>query len=158
MNGVETSLQEYAGKVCLVVNVASKCGFTKDNYEQLEALYQKYKDRGFVVLAFPCNQFNKQEPGTEDEIKEFVKSKFGVTFPVFAKIDVNGESAHPLYQFLKDRATGLLGGGIKWNFTKFLCDKNGVPVKRYAPQTLPSEIEKDIILLLPKSDVLEKKS
>jgi glutathione peroxidase-family protein len=123
------------------------CGFTNGNYPQLETLHEKYNEQGLSVVAFPCNQFGGQEPGTEAEIKDFVK-QFDVKFDMMAKINVNGENAHPLYKFLKDKQGGLLGDFIKWNFSKFLVDRNGVPVKRYAPTTAPKDIEKDIIGLL----------
>lgn len=147
-NKKEISLEEYKNKVVLVVNTASKCGFTPQ-YDGLEKIYQKYKDKDFVVLAFPCNQFGFQEPNNEEQIQEFCKLNFGVTFPIFAKIDVNGLDTHPLFAFLKEHLSGILGIGlIKWNFTKFLIDKNGVPVKRYAPNTEPKDLEKDIERLL----------
>ena len=128
----------------LIVNIASKCGFTPQ-YKGLEALYEKYKDRGFAVLGFPCNQFGEQEPGTEAEIAEFCELNYGVTFPMFSKIDVNGEDAHPLFKYLKSMKKGLLGSeAIKWNFTKFLVDKDGKVVERYAPTTKPEDLENDI--------------
>lgn len=136
------------GKVLLVVNVASKCGFTPQ-YAGLEALYRKYRDRGFEVLGFPCNQFGGQEPGAADEIASFCSLNYGVTFPVFAKIEVNGSNADPLYEYLKKAAPGLLGlTWIKWNFTKFLVDREGRVVRRYAPATKPEAIERDIQSLL----------
>lgn len=144
IDGKEISMSQYKGKVMLIVNVASKCGFTPQ-YEGLEKLYRKYKDKGFVVLGFPCNQFGKQEPGTEEEIMQFCKSNYDVTFPMFSKIDVNGENAHPLYVFLKQKAPGILSTqDIKWNFTKFLVDQQGNVLQRYAPATTPESIEKDI--------------
>jgi len=144
IGGKEQSLAEYRGKVLLIVNVASECGFTPQ-YAGLEALQRKYADRGFAVLAFPCNQFGSQEPGTEDEIRQFCESRYGVTFQLFAKIDVNGPRTHPLYAFLKSAEPGLLGTeGIKWNFTKFLVAKDGRVVQRYAPTTRPDAIEADI--------------
>lgn len=147
-NKKEISLEEYQDKVVLVVNTASKCGFTPQ-YDGLEKIYQKYKDKGLVILAFPCNQFGFQEPNNEEQIQEFCKVNFGVTFPIFTKIDVNGSGAHPLYGFLKESLPGLLGFElIKWNFTKFLIDRNGVPVKRYAPNTEPKDLETDIEKLL----------
>ncbi len=143
----EHSLEEYAGKVLLVVNVASQCGFTPQ-YEGLEKLQQKY-GKGFTVLGFPCNQFGQQEPGDENEIKNFCSLKYNVTFPLFAKINVNGANAHPLYQFLKKQKPGFLGiQAIKWNFTKFLVDKNGQVVKRYSPMAKPEDLASDIELLL----------
>ena len=136
------------GKAVLVVNTASKCGFTPQ-YAGLEALYRKYSDRGFAVLGFPCNQFGAQEPGSEKEIARFCETSFGVTFPMFAKVDVNGDSAHPLFQHLKAAAPGILGSeSIKWNFTKFLVDRGGRVVKRYAPNVDPEKIAPDIEALL----------
>lgn len=141
-------LSEYKGKVVLVVNVASKCGFTPQ-YTGLEALYKKYKDQGFVILGFPCNQFGFQEPGNNDEIQSFCKLTYDVSFPVMSKVDVNGDSASPIYRFLKQKAPGLLGTEmIKWNFTKFLVDKNGTLVTRFAPNVEPKDLEKDIEDLL----------
>lgn len=148
IDGQTTTIAPYKGKVMLIVNVASKCGYTPQ-YEGLQALYEKYKARGFVVLGFPCNQFAHQEPGTEAEIKNFCRVNFGVSFPMFAKVDVNGDNAHPLYHFLKSEKPGLLGTeAIKWNFTKFLIDRDGTVVERYAPSTKPKEIESDIEKLL----------
>jgi glutathione peroxidase len=144
IGGKAQSLADYRGKVLLVVNVASECGFTPQ-YAGLEALQRKYAGRGFAVLGFPCNQFGAQEPGSEDQIRQFCESRFGVTFPLFAKIDVNGPGTHPLYAYLKAAEPGLLGSeGIKWNFTKFLVGKDGRVVKRYAPTTKPEAIEADI--------------
>ena len=144
IDGGERALSDYRGKVLLVVNVASECGFTPQ-YEGLEALYERFKDRDFSVLGFPCNQFGAQEPGSEAQIKSFCETRFGVTFPMFAKIEVNGPQAHPLYEFLKSSEPGLLGTeAIKWNFTKFLVGKDGKTVKRYAPQTKPEAIVADI--------------
>jgi glutathione peroxidase len=144
----DLSLSTFKGKVLLIVNVASKCGFTRQ-YDGLEKLYEKYKDQGFVVLGFPCNQFGDQEPGSESEIKTFCETSFGVKFPMFAKIDVNGSDAHPLYQYLSHAKKGLLGiPQIKWNFTKFLIDKQGAVIDRYAPSTEPADISKDIEKLL----------
>jgi glutathione peroxidase len=148
IDGTETTLAPYKGKTLLIVNVASQCGFTPQ-YEGLEALHKKYKERGFEVLGFPCNQFGSQEPGDESSIKTFCETKFGVTFPMFAKIDVNGANTHPLYEFLKKEEKGILGTEvIKWNFTKFLIDKEGNVVKRLAPTTKPEAIESDIEPLL----------
>lgn len=148
IDGDETTLTSYRGKVLLIVNVASKCGFTPQ-YEGLEKLYEKLKDRGLVVLGFPCNQFGGQEPGGEDQIKSFCSLTYGVTFPMFAKVDVNGPSEHPLYAFLKAQKGGLLGfDAIKWNFTKFLVDRNGIVIGRYAPTTTPSSLEEDIVQAL----------
>ncbi len=141
-------LSEFKGKVLLIVNVASKCGFTPQ-YEGLEKLYRKFKNNGFEILAFPCNQFGSQEPGTNEEIKNFCSTKYNVTFRLFDKIEVNGPNEHPLYKYLKDAQPGLMGTkDIKWNFTKFLIDKNGKVVERYAPQTTPESIEKEIEKLL----------
>ena len=137
LDGKPVSLRDYAGKVLLIVNTASKCGFTPQ-YEGLEALYQNYRERGLTVLGFPCNQFGAQEPGTAAEIGSFCQKNYGVSFPMFEKIDVNGEAAHPLYRWLKSSAKGLLGSeGIKWNFTKFLVDSNGEVRSRYAPFRQP---------------------
>ena len=147
-DGSDAALSAYAGKVLLVVNVASKCGFTPQ-YEGLEALHRKYADRGFEVLGFPCNQFGAQEPGNAEEIANFCSLTYDVTFPVFAKIDVNGSGADPLYGELKKQAPGFLGTeGIKWNFTKFLVGRDGQVVERYAPTTKPEEIAADIEKLL----------
>jgi glutathione peroxidase len=138
------SLEKYKGQVVLIVNVASKCGFTPQ-YDGLEKLYEKYQAQGFTILGFPSNQFGAQEPGTNDEIQSFCKLNYGVTFPVMAKIDVNGGNAAPLYDWLKESAPGILGTeAIKWNFTKFLIGKDGNVIKRYAPNTEPKEIEADI--------------
>lgn len=141
-------LSQYKGKVVLVVNVASKCGFTPQ-YAGLEELYQKFKSDGLVILGFPCNQFGAQEPGADSEIAQFCSLTYNVTFPVLAKIDVNGSNASPIYQFLKEKAPGLLGTEmIKWNFTKFLVGKNGEVLKRYAPNTEPIDISADIAAAL----------
>ncbi|HLI63804.1 MAG TPA: glutathione peroxidase [Terriglobales bacterium] len=148
-NGEEQSLSAYQGKVLLIVNTASRCGNTPQ-YKGLQELYAKYRDRGFEVLAFPCNQFGHQEPGSDEEIKEFCELNYGVEFPIFSKIEVNGEGAHPLYKFLKSQKTGLLGDSIKWNFTKFLVDKQGNVVARYAPMTPPARIAGDIEKQLAK--------
>ncbi|WP_343520834.1 glutathione peroxidase [Sphingomonas sp.] len=146
--GTETTLAEHAGKVLLIVNVASKCGFTPQ-YEGLEKLHRDYAGRGFEVLGFPCNQFGAQEPGDAAEIASFCSLTYDVTFPVFGKVDVNGPDAAPLYRFLKREAPGLFGTeGIKWNFTKFLIDRDGKVVDRYAPQTKPEDIAEDIEKLL----------
>lgn len=148
IEGEERSLQEYRGKVLLIVNTASKCGFTSQ-YEGLEKLYRDFKDRGFVVLAFPCNQFLNQEPGTEQEIATFCQTNFQVSFPLFAKIDVNGDTTHPLYQYLKEQAPGLMGSrAIKWNFTKFLVDRQGRVIKRFASKDTPESIRQDIEAIL----------
>lgn len=148
IDGDITNLSQYKGKTVLIVNVASKCGFTSQ-YDGLEKLYNKYADRGLVVLGFPCNQFGGQEPGGEKEIMEFCRLNYGVTFPMFAKIEVNGKNTHPLYKYLKTERPGLLGSsGIKWNFTKFLVNSEGNVIKRFASSTTPDEIEKDIVQLL----------
>jgi glutathione peroxidase len=142
--GDEVPLDRYKGEVLLIVNVASHCGFTPQ-YKGLEALQEKYHERGFDVLGFPCNQFGAQEPGTEKEIQQFCETHYGVTFPLFAKIDVNGDGAAPLYKHLKSAKKGLLGTeAIKWNFTKFLVDRNGDVVARYAPNDTPESIAADI--------------
>src|SRR5512134_163358 len=144
IDGKNRKLSDYRGKVLLVVNTASKCGFTPQ-YKGLEQIYKKYKDKGFAVLGFPSNQFGEQEPGPDTEIAEFCEMNFGVTFPLFSKIDVNGENAHPLYKYLTSEKKGLLGSeAIKWNFTKFLVGKDGKVVDRYAPTTKPEDIERDI--------------
>jgi glutathione peroxidase len=144
LDGTDEKLSAYKDKTLLIVNVASKCGFTPQ-YAGLEALYRTYKDRGFAVLGFPCNQFGAQEPGNAGEIANFCSTSYDVTFPLFAKIDVNGPGTHPVYQFLKQEKKGLLGtADIKWNFTKFLVGRNGEVVRRYAPQAKPEEIAKDI--------------
>ncbi|MFI8337238.1 glutathione peroxidase [Pseudomonas taetrolens] len=144
LDGQHTTLAEYEGKVLLVVNTASKCGFTPQ-YAGLEALWQQYKDRGLVVLGFPCNQFGQQEPGDEAAIAGFCEVNFGVSFPLFKKVEVNGNQAHPLFVQLKTRAPGLLGSQrIKWNFTKFLISAQGQRVKRYAPTTRPEALKSDI--------------
>lgn len=146
--GEDIALADYRGKVLLIVNTASKCGFTPQ-YDGLEALQQQYGDRGFSVLAFPCNQFGQQEPGSETEIVEFCTMRFNTSFPIFAKIDVNGDGAHPLYNHLKSAAPGLLGSkAIKWNFTKFLVDADGNVVERYGSNTKPEKIAADIERLL----------
>lgn len=144
MDGQDKLLGDYKGKVLLIVNTASKCGFTPQ-YQGLEDLYRRYKDRGFVVLAFPCNQFGHQEPGSESEIQQFCTTRYDVSFPVFAKIEVNGANAHPLYRYLKDEKPGVLGTkAIKWNFTKFLVDRSGYVVRRYAPADKPESLTGDI--------------
>jgi glutathione peroxidase len=148
IDGAEQKLDAYRGKTLLIVNVASKCGFTPQ-YEGLEALYRKFEPQGLVVLGFPCDQFGHQEPGDEEEIRNFCSLNYDVSFPMFAKIEVNGAHAHPLYKYLKHEAKGLLGSeAIKWNFTKFLVDRNGSVVKRYAPADTPKAIEKDVAALL----------
>lgn len=147
MNGQKVNMEEYKGKVLLVVNTASKCGFTPQ-FKELEELYKEYKDSGLEILGFPCNQFAKQDAGTNKEINEFCQLNYGVTFTMFEKIDVNGENAHPLFKYLKNEAKGFLGKGIKWNFTKFLIDSKGKVIKRYAPTISPSKIKEDIEELL----------
>lgn len=147
IDGAEQNLADYRGQVLLVVNTASKCGFTPQ-YEGLEELYRTYAERGLVVLGFPCNQFYGQEPGDADEIANFCSTTYDVSFPMFAKIDVNGDDAHPLYRWLKGEHGGVLGDRIKWNFTKFLVDRDGNVVKRYAPATKPDKIADDIEALL----------
>jgi glutathione peroxidase len=148
IDGVEQQLADYKGKVVLVVNTASQCGFTPQ-YGGLEKLYEQYAERGLVVLGFPCDQFGHQEPGTEDEIASFCETSFGVTFPMYSKVEVNGKDAHPLYQWLKTEKKGVLGGAIKWNFTKFLVDPEGNVVQRYGSATKPEDIADDIEALLP---------
>ncbi|RXK01368.1 glutathione peroxidase [Arcobacter sp. CECT 8986] len=148
IDGKSINMSEYKNKVLLIVNVASKCGFTPQ-YEGLENLYEKYKSKDFVVLGFPSNQFMNQEPGTNEEIKEFCSLTYDVKFPMFSKIDVNGDDTEPLYKYLKEKASGVLGTeAIKWNFTKFLVDKNGKVIERYSPSTTPKSLEKDIEKLL----------
>ena len=150
INGEKIQLSKYKGKVLLIVNTASKCGFTPQ-YTGLQKLYEKYKDKDFIVLGFPCNQFGSQEPGDEKTIQNFCQVNYGVTFPMFSKIDVNGKHAHPLYKYLTSIKTSFFGSSIKWNFTKFLINKKGVPVERYAPMTSPKKIEKKIEeTMLPK--------
>lgn len=147
LDGTQESMEKYKGKTIVVVNTASKCGLTPQ-YEGLEELYKTYNEQGLVILGFPCNQFGNQEPGTADDIQEFCQMNYGVSFPMFAKINVNGSDAHPMFKNLKSELSGLLGGKIKWNFTKFVIDKTGKPVKRFAPTTEPSAMEnyiKDIL-------------
>ncbi len=144
IDGKPVSLADYKSKVLLIVNTASQCGFTPQ-YKGLEAVYEKYRDQGFAVLGFPCNQFGGQEPGSAEDIQAFCETKFGVTFPLFAKVDVNGAGAHPLFVHLKTEAPGILGiKDIKWNFTKFLIGRDGAVIDRYAPTTSPESISKDI--------------
>ena len=148
-NGKEQKLSAYKGKVLLIVNTASRCGFTPQ-YKGLQELYANYRHRGFELLAFPCDQFGHQEPGSDEEIKQFCELNYSVEFPLFSKIEVNGEGAHPLYKFLKSQKGGLLSHSIKWNFTKFLVDKRGKVVERYAPMTPPERIAGDIEKQLAK--------
>ncbi|EFI42628.1 glutathione peroxidase [Peptoniphilus sp. oral taxon 386] len=145
--GEEVSLREYDGYVMLIVNTASKCGFTPQ-FEGLELLYQKYKDKKFVIIGFPCNQFGNQDPGSNEEIRTFCSLNYGVSFPMMAKIDVNGENQAPLYKYLKSEKRGALLSSIKWNFTKFLIDRNGNVVERFAPTTTPEKLESEIENLL----------
>lgn len=145
ISGESRALSEFRGKVLLIVNVASQCGFTPQ-YKGMQSLYEKHRDQGFEVLAFPCNQFGGQEPGSEDQIREFCSLKYNVTFPLFAKIDVNGENSDPLYEFLKKEKPGIIGTeAIKWNFTKFLIGKDGQILRRYAPNISPEALEIDVI-------------
>ncbi|XP_010055628.2 probable phospholipid hydroperoxide glutathione peroxidase [Eucalyptus grandis] len=146
--GNDVDLGSYKGKVLLIVNVASQCGLTNSNYTELSQVYEKYKNQGLEILAFPCNQFGAQEPGTNEQIVEFACTRFKAEYPIFDKVDVNGENADPLYKFLKSSKGGLFGDNIKWNFSKFLIDKEGNVVDRYAPTTSPLSIEKDIKKLL----------
>lgn len=146
-NGFQYDMAQLKGKVVLVVNTASKCGFTPQ-YEGLQKLYEEYKEKDFVVLGFPCDQFMHQEPGSMEEIKSFCSLNYNITFPVMWKIDVNGDNAEPLYKFLKDQAPGFFSKRIKWNFTKFLIDRNGNVVKRFAPATVPEKLKKHIEKLL----------
>lgn len=148
ITGKEQPVSDFKGQVLLIVNTASKCGFTPQ-FKGLEKLYEAYKDKGLNILGFPCNQFAGQDPGSNDEISQICELNYGVTFPMFAKIDVNGDGAHPLFKHLKTAAPGLLGSeAIKWNFTKFLVDRNGNVVERYAPTTEPEKMAKDIEKLL----------
>lgn len=151
INGQEVSMSKYKNKILLIVNVASKCGFTPQ-YEGLEKLYETYKDKNFMILGFPSNQFSQQEPGTNEEIKSFCSLTYGVKFDMFSKIDVNGKNEIPLYTYLKKEATGIFGTkNIKWNFTKFLINKNGKVIQRYATITKPKDIKKDIEIQLSTS-------
>tara|TARA_B100000949_G_C14273977_1_gene448717 strand:- start:948 stop:1442 length:495 start_codon:yes stop_codon:yes gene_type:complete len=141
LNGDDISLERFRGKTILIVNTASKCGLTPQ-YEGLEQLYQKYQDRGLTILGFPCNQFGRQETGTSDEIQEYCQMNYGVTFPMFEKVEVNGRNAHPIFKFLTSELPGgLFGKRIKWNFTKFVIDKNGTPRKRFGPATRPEKMQ-----------------
>ncbi|MGL5954588.1 MAG: glutathione peroxidase [Providencia rustigianii] len=147
LGGHPVSMADYTGKVVLIVNTASHCGFTPQ-YGSLEALYKKYADQGFVVLGFPCNQFGKQEPGGAEEIAQTCYINYGVSFPMFDKVEVNGAATHPVFRYLKSELPGLLGGRIKWNFTKFLIGRDGKPLKRFAPFTAPEKIEAAIVAAL----------
>lgn len=148
IDGKDVSLSKFKGKPLLIVNVASRCGLTSSNYKELSHLYDKYKSQGFEILAFPCNQFGGQEPGSNQEIKNFACTRFKAEFPIFDKVDVNGPNTAPIYQFLKTSFGGFLGDLVKWNFEKFLVDKSGKVVERYPPTTSPFQIEKDIQKLL----------
>lgn len=147
LNGQPVPMSDFAGKIVLVVNTASHCGFTPQ-YAGLETLYKKYADQGLVVLGFPCNQFGNQEPGGADEIAQTCHINYGVSFPMFGKVNVNGTSAHPIFHYLKDELPGVLGGRIKWNFTKFLIGRDGKPIKRFAPTTTPEKMEAAILAAL----------
>ncbi|KAK8814308.1 hypothetical protein WA158_008170 [Blastocystis sp. Blastoise] len=149
--GNDFKLANFKGSVMLIVNTASKCGFTPQ-YKELESLYEKYKDKGFTVIGFPCNQFANQEPGSTEGIQCFIRDNYHVSFPMMDKIDVNGIHEHPIYTYLKDQQRGFLSKKIKWNFTKFLVDRNGIPVKRYSPSTNPMSIEQDILNLLSQDN------
>ncbi len=146
-SGKEVKLSEYQGKILLIVNTASKCGLTPQ-FKDLQLLQDKYEKKGFTVLGFPCNQFNNQDPGTDDEIKSFCSLNYGVTFPMFSKVEVNGKNTHPLFKFLKSKAPGFLFKSIKWNFTKFLINRQGYVVKRFGPTTNPADLEKFIEKIL----------
>jgi glutathione peroxidase len=149
ITGAEQTLEQYRGKVILIVNTASRCGFTSQ-YKELEELYEEYKDSGFTILAFPCNQFGEQESGDNKEIQTFCEVNYSIKFPIFSKIEVNGKNEAPLYSYLKSSLPGFLGSNIKWNFTKFLIGKDGVPFKRYGSITSPLKIKKDIEFLIKK--------
>jgi len=152
INGREVKMETYRGKIVIVVNTASKCGFTPQLAE-LEELYKRYKDQGLAILGFPCNQFANQDPASNQEIQNFCQVNYGVSFELFEKVDVNGPETSPLYQFLKEEAKGAFGGKIKWNFTKFLIDRKGTVIRRYAPATSPLKMEEDIRKLLGESVV-----
>lgn len=147
IDGKEILMSDYKNKVVLIVNTASKCGFTPQ-FEGLEKLYKQYKDRGFVILGFPCNQFGNQDPKEEGEIKSFCEMNYGVTFPMFSKVDVNGDTAHPIFKWLKSEKSGFIVDAIKWNFTKFLVNKNGEVVERYGSNKKPEDLSEDIEKLL----------
>ena len=146
-NGQEINFKDFEGKVLLIVNTASKCGFTPQ-FDGLEKLNEKYRDRGLVIIGFPCNQFAHQDPGTDSEIEGFCRLNYGVTFQIMKKVDVNGKDAHPIFKYLRSQTKGLLGDKVKWNFTKFLVSKNGKTIKRFAPTVEPEKLEKDIEALL----------
>ncbi len=150
-DGSEVPLSDYRGKVLLIVNTATGCGFTPQ-YEGLQDLYEKYQEKGFEILDFPCNQFGSQAPGTEEEIKDFCQSRYGVTFRLFKKIEVNGKNEEPLYTYLKSQQGGVMGSKIKWNFTKFLVDRKGNVVERFAPAVTPEKIEDSVSKLLEEVD------
>jgi len=152
MNGREVKMETYKGKVVIVVNTASKCGFTPQ-FAELETLYKKYKDQGLAILGFPCNQFANQDPASNQEIQNFCQLNYGVSFDMFEKVDVNGPETTPLYQFLKEEAKGAFGGKIKWNFTKFLIDRKQEVIRRYAPATPPLKMEEEIKKLLAETTV-----
>lgn len=156
LQGKNIDMASYKGKVVIIVNTASKCGLTPQ-YEGLEKIYKEYKDQGLVILGFPCNQFGNQEPGGEKEISEGCLINYGVSFPMFSKIEVNGDGAHPMYKYLKDELNGTFGKKIKWNFTKFIIDKNGKPYKRFAPITKPERLRKHIEKLLKQPIILNSK-
>ncbi|MGF1687071.1 glutathione peroxidase [Photobacterium japonica] len=147
INGVATAMREFEGKVVLVVNTASECGFTPQ-YHGLQALFAKYESQGLVILGFPCNQFGGQEPDSNAQVAQACEINYGVSFPMFEKVDVNGDNSHPVFQYLTQALPGLVGKKIKWNFTKFLMGRDGQPIKRYAPTTTPEALEKDIIRAL----------
>ncbi|MBR1851494.1 MAG: glutathione peroxidase [Bacteroidales bacterium] len=147
--GTELDFAQFEGKVLLIVNTASKCGFTPQ-FEGLEKLNEKYRDRGLVVIGFPCNQFANQDPGTDSEIESFCQVNYGVSFQIMQKIDVNGDNAHPIFKYLRKETRGLLGDAVKWNFTKFLISRDGKTIKRFAPTTAPEKIEADIEAMLNK--------
>jgi len=149
IDGNEITLEQFKGKVLLIINTASYCGYT-NQFKGLQNLYEKYSDKDFLVLGFPCNQFGNQDPNSENQIKEFCQLNYGVTFPMFSKIEVNGENTHPLFQLLKKEAPGLFTNKIKWNFTKFLVDKNGKVKNRFSPSTTPQKIENKIKNLIEK--------
>lgn len=151
LQGQPIPMADYAGKLVLVVNTASQCGFTPQ-YAGLEMLYKKYAAQGLVILGFPCNQFGKQEPGSADDIAQTCHINYGVTFPLFEKVDVNGAAAHPVFRYLKEALPGVLGGRIKWNFTKFLIGRDGKPLKRFAPFTTPEKMENAILVALESKE------